>query len=77
MCVLYSGGERSAEAGEHCGGSDSLENSWRAGLGPDLHCRAGESKTLHTLSLLQRDSSYNFTMVLLQKSLKKSCNIHY
>lgn len=77
VCVLYSGGERSAEAGEHSGGSDSLENCWRSGLGPDLHCRAGESKTLNTLSLLQRDSSHSFTMVLLQKSLKKSCNIHY
>lgn len=48
MCVFSSGGECSAEAGEHSGGSDSLENSWRAGLGSDLHCRTGEGKIQQT-----------------------------
>lgn len=45
MCAC-SRGECSAEAGQHGGGPDGLENCWRASLGPDLHRGAGEGQWL-------------------------------
>ena len=49
--VCSSGGERGAEAGEHGGGADALEDGGRSGLGSDLHPGPGEGETQHTHTL--------------------------
>ena len=71
-----SGGECGPEDGQRRGGSDSLEDRRRSGLGPDLHRGAGEGEHIYTCTL-HKVLSHSLDFSIFNKESTTSSDIFF